>query len=135
MMIVVIILSVPIFSEFMVVLLVLYSTPVTQRQPTRQRTTNATEINKQPYGVNIFWEILAMDQSDLWQIVPRQEFTPYSHLLLSTALVFLRQLVCTLASRIYYTALAILNLKVPKKQLNLQTALILMPWLKMSHLI
>ena len=31
----------------------LVTTPVTQRQPARQRTTNATEINKQSKGVNI----------------------------------------------------------------------------------
>ena len=30
----------------------LICTPVTHRQPTRQRTTNATEINKQSWGVN-----------------------------------------------------------------------------------
>ena len=50
----------------------------------RQRTTNATELNKQSQGV-IVWELLATDQTDPWQIVPRQVLTPYSRLLILTA--------------------------------------------------
>ena len=33
------------------------------------------------------WEQLAKDQTDLWQVVPKQVFTPYSRLLISTAFV------------------------------------------------
>ena len=44
----------PITLFFRVVYTV-FTIPVTQRQPSRQRTTNATEINKQSYGVNTFW--------------------------------------------------------------------------------
>ena len=33
------------------------------------------------------WEQLAMDQFDPWQVIPRQVFTPYSRLLISTAFV------------------------------------------------
>ena len=33
------------------------------------------------------WEQAATDQFDLWQVVPRQVFTPYSHLLISTVFV------------------------------------------------
>ena len=53
----------------------------------RQRTTNATELNKQSQGVISVWELLATDQTDPWQIVPRQVFTPYSRLLILTAFV------------------------------------------------
>ena len=64
--------------------------PVTQRQPTRQRTTNATEINKQ----SAVLEQLVTDQFDPWQVVPRQVFTPYSRLLISTAFVVVIRVVC-----------------------------------------
>ena len=43
------------------------------------------------------WEQLAMDQTDLWQDVPRQVFTPctpYDCLLISVAFVFLRRIGC-----------------------------------------
>ena len=33
------------------------------------------------------WEQLARDQFHLWHVVPRQVFTPDSHLLISTAFV------------------------------------------------
>ena len=58
-----------------------------ERQPTRQRTTNATKINKPSQEVNTCWEQLATDQFDPWQVVPRQVFTPFSRLLISTAFV------------------------------------------------
>ena len=35
-----------------------------------------------------------MDQLDSWQVVPRQVFTPYSHLLISTAFVVASRLSC-----------------------------------------
>ena len=34
------------------------------------------------------------DQNDPWQVVPRQVFTPYSRLLISTAFVVLRRVGC-----------------------------------------
>ena len=40
------------------------------------------------------WEQLAMDQFDPWQVVPRQVFTPYSHLLISTEFVFVSRIGC-----------------------------------------
>ena len=62
-------------SESKVILL----TPVTKRQPTRQRATNATEIKKQSWGVNTCLGF------------PRQVFTSYSRLLISTAFVVVRR--------------------------------------------
>ena len=56
----------------------------------RQRTTNATKINKQ----SKVWEQLATDQFDPWQVVPRQVFTPFSRLLISTALVVVSGVGC-----------------------------------------
>ena len=35
------------------------------------------------------WEQLATDQTDPWQVVPRQVFTPYDCLLISIAFVIL----------------------------------------------
>ena len=35
-----------------------------------------------------------MDQSDPWQVVPRQVFTPYFHLLISTAFVVVSRVAC-----------------------------------------
>ena len=35
-----------------------------------------------------------MDQFDPWQFVPRQVFTPYSHLLISTAFVVVSHVDC-----------------------------------------
>ena len=35
-----------------------------------------------------------MDQFDCWQVVPRQVFTPYSHLLISTAFVIASRVGC-----------------------------------------
>ena len=35
-----------------------------------------------------------MDQFDLWQVVPRQVFTPYSCLLISTAFVVVSYVGC-----------------------------------------
>ena len=61
--------------------------PVVQRQPTRQKTTYATEINKQSNGVNTCLGTIATDQFDPWQVVHRQVFTSYSRLLISTAFV------------------------------------------------
>ena len=40
------------------------------------------------------WEQFATDLSDPWQVVPRQVFTPYSRLLISTAFVFVRHVGC-----------------------------------------
>ena len=58
-------------------------------------TTNATdnnkrsEINRQSEGVNTCLEQIATDQTDPWQVVPRQVFTPYECLLVSVAFVVL----------------------------------------------
>ena len=78
---------------------------VTQRQPTRQRTTNASEINKRPYGVNTLpvCERLATDQFDPWQVVPRQVFTPYSRLLVSTAFVVVSRIGCLALTGVKHT--------------------------------
>ena len=68
------------------------NTPVTQRQPTRQRTTNATEINKQSLGSKyLSGGKLATDKL---QVVPRQVFTPNSRLLISAAFVVLSRVGC-----------------------------------------
>ena len=40
------------------------------------------------------WEQLATDQFDPWQDVPRQAFTPYSRLLISTAYVVISRVGC-----------------------------------------
>ena len=40
------------------------------------------------------WEQLATDQFDPWQIVPRQVFTSYSRLLISTAFVVVSHVGC-----------------------------------------
>ena len=40
------------------------------------------------------WEQLATDQIDPWQVVPRQVFTPYSRLLISTAFVVVSHVGC-----------------------------------------
>ena len=40
------------------------------------------------------WEQLATDQSDPWQVVPRQVFTPYDYLFISVAFVLLRRVGC-----------------------------------------
>ena len=70
-------------------------TLVTQRQPvTRQRTTNTTEIDKQSQGVIPLWKQLATDQSDPWQVVPRQVFIPNSCLLISNAFVVVSRVGC-----------------------------------------
>ena len=63
-------------------------------QPTRHRITNATEIKKQPYGVNTCLETTSTDQFDPWQVVPRQAFTPYSRLLISAEFVVVSRVSC-----------------------------------------
>ena len=40
------------------------------------------------------WEQLATDKNDLWQVVPRQVFTPYDCLLISVACVVLCRVNC-----------------------------------------
>ena len=57
-------------------------TPVTQRQPTRLTTTNAVEINRREWGVDTCLGTIATDQTDPWQDVPKQVFTPYDCLLI-----------------------------------------------------
>ena len=65
-------------------------------------TTNATENNNCNLNQSIsshrelipVWEQLAMDQFDPWQVVPRQVFTPYSHLLISTVIVVVSHIGC-----------------------------------------
>ena len=61
------------------------STLVTQRQPARQRTTNATEIRSN-------------NQFGPWQAVLGQVFTPYSRLLISTAFVVVSRVGCLVVS-------------------------------------
>ena len=70
-------------------------TPVTQRQPTRQRTTNAMK-SISGHGEKIpVWEQLVTDQFDPWQVVPRQVFnTAYSRLLISTVFVVVSRVGC-----------------------------------------
>ena len=63
------------------------STPITQRQPTRQRTTNVTEINKRALGSKYLF-------GNNWQGVPRQVFTRYCRLLISTAFVVVSHVGC-----------------------------------------
>ena len=55
----------------------------TARDNQHDRITNAIEINKQAYGVNTCL-------GTTLQVVPRQVFTPYSRLLISTAFVVSR---------------------------------------------
>ena len=45
-------------------------------------------------GVKTVWEQLAKDQFDPWQAIPRQVFTPYSRLLISTASVVVSRFGC-----------------------------------------
>ena len=40
------------------------------------------------------WEQIATDQTDPWQVVPRQVFTPYDCLLISVAFVVLCRVGC-----------------------------------------
>ena len=40
------------------------------------------------------WEQLATDQFDPWQVVPRQVFTPFDCLLISTAFVLVSSVGC-----------------------------------------
>ena len=40
------------------------------------------------------WEQLATDQTDPWQVVPREVLEPYSHLLISTAFVVVSRVGC-----------------------------------------
>ena len=40
------------------------------------------------------WEQLSTDRFDPWQVVPRQVFTPYSRLLISTAFVVVSHVGC-----------------------------------------
>ena len=68
-------------------------TPTTQRQPTQQGTTNATKIDKRSELISVL-EQFATDQFDPWQIVPRQVFTPYSRLLVSTSFVVVSRIDC-----------------------------------------
>ena len=46
--------------------------------------------NNMPWISLINCEQLAMDQTDLWQVPPRQVFRPYSRLLISTAFIVSR---------------------------------------------
>ena len=69
-------------------------TPVTQKQPKRQRTTNTFEINRQYRELIPVWEQLTTDQFDPWYVVPRQEFTPYFRRLISTAVVVVSRVGC-----------------------------------------
>ena len=41
-----------------------------------------------------FWEQRATDQFDPWHVVPRQVFTPYSRLLITTAFVVVSHVGC-----------------------------------------
>ena len=68
--------------------------PVTLRLPTRLTRTNAVEINRRNITKIPAWEQLATDQTDSWQVVPRQVFTPYDCLLISSAFVVLRRVGC-----------------------------------------
>ena len=56
-----------------------------QKQPTRQTTIHATEINKQSKGVNTCIGTIATEQIDPWQDVPKQVFTSYFRLFILTA--------------------------------------------------
>ena len=72
--------------------LLLFEHTITQRQATPQRKTKATEINKQSYGVNTCLGTTC--HKSVWQVVPRQVFTPYFHLLISTAFVVVSHAGC-----------------------------------------
>ena len=65
------------------------NTPVTRLTP-----TNAVEINRRNSVLIPGWEQLATDQTDPWQFVPRQVFTPYDCLLISVAFVVLSRVGC-----------------------------------------
>ena len=71
------------------------NTPVIPRQPTRL-TTQQTQL-KSTGGNWVYipvWEQLATDQTDPWQVVPRQIFTPYDCLLISVAFVVICRVGC-----------------------------------------
>ena len=51
------------------------------------------------------WEQLATDQTDLWQVVPRQVFTSYDCLLISVAVVVLCHAGLPLGNRCEITTL------------------------------
>ena len=60
-------------------------------------TTNATDNNKRSWNQQVgvpVWEQLATDQTDPWQVVPRQVFTPNDCLLISVAFVVLCRIGC-----------------------------------------
>ena len=42
----------------------------------------------------IVWEQLSTNQTDPWQVVPGQVFTPYSRLFISTAFVVVSRVSC-----------------------------------------
>ena len=65
----------------------------THRLP-RLTPTNAVEINRRNSVLIPVWEQLATDQTDPWQFVPRQVFTPYDCLLISVAFVVLSRVGC-----------------------------------------
>ena len=53
-------------------------------QRDREQQTLLKSITEQSERVNTFLGKLATDQFDPWQVAPRQVFTPYSRLLIST---------------------------------------------------
>ena len=59
-------------------------------------TTNATENNNCNLNQSIssHRELIPVCQFDPWQVVPRQVFTPYSHLLISTVIVVVSHIGC-----------------------------------------
>lgn len=55
------------------------------------------------YGINTcVWEYLAMDQTDLWQVVPRQALTPHDCLLISGVFVVLCRIGCMWVTGVFF---------------------------------
>ena len=59
----------------------------------REQQTLLNAINSYREKI-LVWEQHATDQFDQWQVVPRQVFTPYSRLLISTAFVVVSHVGC-----------------------------------------
>ena len=66
-------------------------TPVYQRDTEQQTLLKSISSYREEIPV---WEQLATDQTDPWQVVPRQVFTPHSRLLISTVFVVVSRVGC-----------------------------------------
>ena len=67
------------------------------RIPRDQRDLRQQTRLKSTVGNRVYipvWEQLATDQTDSWQVVPRQVFTPYDYSLISVAFIALSRVGC-----------------------------------------